>query len=125
MGWTPLQLHSAAKDSPSLPPSVPAFSLTHSLSLLNPNQHGISLFIFLLILLKLLLALGQQHSTEVCGSRPPILSHTLHLDGGQHLAEVGIGNAEVWLLQSLQGEREGGKEEYKILQSQWKKMEMM
>ena len=68
---------------------------THRISILNCLKHLLPLFvILLLVLLKLLLALGEQHAAEVVSLLLPIRCRPLHLHGRQYLAEVRIGNAE-------------------------------
>jgi len=74
---------------------------THRISLLNCLKHLLPLFIILLVLLKLLLTLGEQHTAEVVSLQLPIRCHPLHFHGGEDLAEVCIGYAKVGLLQCL------------------------
>ena len=78
---------------------------THRLCLLNGHQHSLLLLIFFLILLKLLLALGEEHSPKGRDLCLAIMG-PLHLDRGQNLAQVSVRNAEVRFLQCLPKKRE-------------------
>ena len=67
---------------------------TYIIHLLDGIEHALSLLEFLLVLLKLLLALGQEDTTEYQELLlPPFLQRQLHLDSAHHLAQVGIGYA--------------------------------
>ena len=75
---------------------------THILSLLDGIQHVLSLLIIPLVLLKLLLTLGQKDTAKRDHLRLSLgLRGDLHLDRTHHLAQVGIGNAELGLFKCL------------------------
>ena len=77
------------------------FPFPYCFCIVNFFVHALPALKIFLALVKLLLALGKEHSSEVGLLRLTIFRLILHLDGTHHFTQVGIGNTVYWLFQSL------------------------
>ena len=87
----------------SIPSPLPPFSLqySHRVCFLDRLEHLLTVLVVLLVLLELLLALGQQHASEVGGPGLAVGSRPIHFHRRENFAEVCVRNAEARLLQGL------------------------
>ena len=72
-------------------------AITYRFSLFNCFKHQVPVFIIFFVLLKFLLALGEQHTTKVGGLLCPVRCGPFYLDRRKDLAEVCIGNTKAGL----------------------------